>query len=97
WIVTRLTRSRLAGLSAALLWLSFYQVVFWGTTQRVDAPAIFFEVAGLAIAPVDASRSRTPWAALPRFVLAWATKQVMVVGLVAVTIELIARDRRKGV
>jgi len=96
-IVTRLTRSRLAGLSAALLWLSFYQVVFWGTTQRVDAPAIFFEVAGLAIALVDRDKSRTPWAALPLFVLAWATKQVMVVGLVAVTIELIARDRRKGV
>jgi len=82
--------------TAALLWLSFYQVVFWGTAQRVDAPAICFEVVGLAIAVGERGKNRTPWAALPMFVLAWATKQVMVVGLVAVTIDLLVRDRAKG-
>ena len=95
-IAMRLTGSRGAGITAALLWLSFYQVVFWGTAQRVDAPAICFEVVGLAIAVVERGKNRTPWAALPMFVLAWATKQVMVVGLVAVTIDLIVRDRRRG-
>jgi 4-amino-4-deoxy-L-arabinose transferase-like glycosyltransferase len=96
-ITTRLTRSRLAGLTAALLWLSFYQVVFWGTAQRVDAPAIFFEVAGLTIALVERDKKNTPWAALPLFVLAWATKQVMVVGLIAVAIDLLVKDRKKGI
>ena len=95
-IATRLTGSRWAGLTAALLWLSFYQVVFWGTAQRVDAPAICFEVVGLAIAVVERGKNRTPWAALPLFVLAWATKQVMIVGLIAVAIDLIVRDRRRG-
>ena len=95
-IVMRLTGSRGAGITAALLWLSFYQVVFWGTAQRVDAPAICFEVVGLAIAVGERGKNRTPWAALPLFVLAWATKQVMIVGLIAVAIDLIIRDRRRG-
>ena len=95
-IAMRLTGSRGAGITAALLWLSFYQVVFWGTAQRVDAPAICFEVVGLAIAVVERGKNRTPWAALPLFVLAWATKQVMIVGLIAVAIDLIIRDRRRG-
>ena len=34
-IVRRLTGRVAPGLAAAALWLSFYQVVFWGTTQRV--------------------------------------------------------------
>ena len=95
-IAMRLTGSRGAGITAALLWLSFYQVVFWGTAQRVDAPAICFEVVGLAIAVGERGKNRTPWAALPLFVLAWATKQVMIVGLIAVAIDLIIRDRRRG-
>ncbi|HVQ35315.1 MAG TPA: hypothetical protein VMT33_04840, partial [Candidatus Bathyarchaeia archaeon] len=58
-IAMRLTGSRGAGITAALLWLSFYQVVFWGTAQRVDAPAICFEVVGLAIAVVERGKNRT--------------------------------------
>ena len=95
-IARRRTGALGTGIAAALVWLSFYQVVFWGTTQRVDAPAIFFEVAGLALALRARETSRIPWEALPLFVLAWATKQVMVVGLIAVTADLLIRDRRQG-
>jgi 4-amino-4-deoxy-L-arabinose transferase-like glycosyltransferase len=95
-IVRRATRSSAAALAGALVWLSFYQVVFWGTTQRVDAPAIFFEVLGIALALRARERDRIPWEALPLFVLAWSTKQVMVVGLVAVVADLLIRNRRQG-
>ena len=95
-IARRRTGSRAAAIAAALVWLSFYQVVFWGTAQRVDAPAIFFEVAGLALALRAREKNRIPWEALPLFVLAWATKQVMVVGLIAVTADLLMGNRRQG-
>jgi 4-amino-4-deoxy-L-arabinose transferase-like glycosyltransferase len=95
-IAAHRTGRRGAGLAAALFWLSFYQVVFWGTAQRVDAPAIFFEALGLALALRAREKNRTPWESLPLFVLAWATKQVMVVGLIAVTLDFLTRSRRQG-
>jgi len=81
-------------LVAAALWLSFYQVVFWGTTQRVDALGTLFEAAGLLVFARARGRGRNGFTALPWFVLAWCTKQVMIVGLLAATLDL-ARQRRR--
>lgn len=88
-----LTRRASTAVVAAALWLSFYQVAFWGTIQRVDAPGIFLEAVGIAVylRAREAGRSALP--ALAWFVGAWLTKQVMVVGLLAATIDLF-RDRR---
>lgn len=95
----RLTGRREAAALAPLVWLSFYQVVFWGTAQRVDAPGIFFEAVGLASVLALRARdpARTPWVSLPWFLLAWGTKQVMVVGLLAVTADLLVRDLKRGI
>jgi hypothetical protein len=89
-------------LVAGGLWLSFYQVVFWGTTQRVDALGILFEAIGvlvfswtkvggrgaLATAATSGRRAAMEVAAVPWFVAAWATKQVMIAGLVAAVVAL---------
>jgi len=97
WAITRrLTGSRPAGIAAALLWLSFYQVAFWGTVQRVDAPGVFFESVGLLAAIRARDREETPWKALPWFLAAWLVKQVMIVGLLAATIDACLRDRKRG-
>jgi hypothetical protein len=95
-IARRLTGSRATGVAAALLWLSFYQVAFWGTSQRVDAPGIFFEAVGLLAVLRAREAGRVPWSALPWFLAAWSVKQVMVVGLIATTIDLFLRDRGRG-
>lgn len=95
-IARRLTGSSRAGLAAALVWLSFYQVAFWGTAQRVDAPGIFFEAIGLLAAVRARDAGRTPWWSIPWFLLAWGVKQIMIVGLVAVAADLALRDRKRG-
>ena len=95
-IAAHRAKARGPGVAAALLWLSFYQVVFWGTALGVDATAIFFEVVGLALALRVRERDRVPWESLPLFVLAWAAKPLMVAGLVAVVLDLLARRRRDG-
>ena len=93
-ITWRLTRSAFSALSAAALWLSFYPVAFWGTIQRVDAPAIFFEATGILIYLRARSSGRAGFGAIPWFVLAWLTKQVMFVGLLACIADLWPGDRR---
>ncbi len=95
-LARRVTGNSRAGLVAGLVWLSFYQVVFWGTTQRVDALGIAFDAAGLLAAVKAREGGRTPWGSIPWFLAAWLTKQVMVVGLVATTLDLILRDWRRG-
>lgn len=95
-IAVRASGSRRAGWTAAFVWLSFYQVAFWGTVQRVDAPGIFFEAVGVWVALGAREKDRVPWSALPWLVAAWCVKQVMVVGLIAITIDLLLRDRRRG-
>lgn len=84
------------GLMASALWLSFYQVVFWGTTQRVDALGTFFEALGLLVFVGARRRGRTGYLALPLLLAAWGTKQVMIVALVAATLDLALEDRRQG-
>jgi len=84
------------GLMASALWLSFYQVVFWGTTQRVDALGTFFEALGLLVFAAGRRRGRTGYLALPFLVAAWGTKQVMIVALVAATLDLALEDKRQG-
>ena len=95
-IARRLSGSWRAGAAASLLWLSFYQVAFWGTAQRVDAPGIFFEAMGLLVAVRAREAGRTPWLALPWLVAAWSVKQITVVGLVAVAADLALRDRKRA-
>jgi len=81
------------GVMAGALWLSFYQVVFWGTIQRVDAPAILFEAIGLLVYVRARGRGRLGLGAAPWFVAAWATKQVMFIGLLACIADLLIEDR----
>jgi hypothetical protein len=92
-----LARRRGAGIGGAVmagaLWLSFYQVVFWGTIQRVDAPAILFEAIGLLVYVRARGRGRLGLGAVPWFVAAWATKQVMFIGLLACIADLLVEDR----
>jgi len=84
------------GLMASALWLSFYQVVFWGTTQRVDALGTFFEAVGLLVFVGARRQGKTGYLALPLLVAAWSTKQVMIVALVAATLDLARQDWRQG-
>ncbi len=84
------------GLMASALWLSFYQVVFWGTTQRVDALGTFFEALGLLVFASARRNGKTGYIALPLLVAAWSTKQVMIVALVAATLDLALEDKRQG-
>lgn len=93
-IAGSMTKRAGSGGMAAALWLSFYQVAFWGTIQRVDAPGIFFEAVGLALYLRRREAGRPPYAALPWFVGAWMTKQVMIVGLAAATLDLFRTDRK---
>jgi 4-amino-4-deoxy-L-arabinose transferase-like glycosyltransferase len=92
----RLVGRAWAGWAAGALWLSFHFVTFWGTSQRVDALAILFEAAGMLAVLRARERGRPGWGGLPWFWAAWATKQVMVVGLLASAADLLARDRRAG-
>lgn len=91
-IVRRATGRVSSGLAAAALWLSFYQVVFWGTTQRVDALGILFEAVGVMMFARARSAGRAGYGAIPFFVLAWSTKQVMIVGLLAAVVALFLQD-----
>ncbi len=96
WLVRRETGRALPALAAGALWLSFYQVVFWGTTQRVDALGTLLEAGGLLAYIAARRRGRTGYGALPFFAGAWLTKQVMVVGLGAAVLDLFLADRRRG-
>jgi hypothetical protein len=95
-LVRKETGSLPVGLAASAIWLSFYQVVFWGTTQRVDALGTFFEAIGIMAFVLARRKGRTGFGALPWFVAAWATKQVMVVAITAATLDLLMDDRRHG-
>ena len=90
----RLTRRLWAALAACCLWLSFQFVAFWGTSQRVDGLAILLEAAGVLAVLRARERGRAGWGALPWFWAAWATKQVMVVGLLAAIVSLWSTDRK---
>jgi len=92
-IAHRKTRSVSMGIAAGGLWLSFYQVAFWGTIQRVDALAILFESLGLLTFMRARQQERIGYGAVPWFVAAWATKQVMIVGLLACIVALAVEDR----
>jgi hypothetical protein len=94
WIVRRQTGRLGPALMAGALWLSFYQVVFWGTTQRVDALGTFFEATAILFYLGARRRGHAPYGSLPFFVAAWATKQVMIVGLAAATVDLFFTNRR---
>jgi 4-amino-4-deoxy-L-arabinose transferase-like glycosyltransferase len=93
-MVRKDTGSVAGGLAASALWLSFYQVVFWGTTQRVDALGTFFEALGIMAFMLARRKGRAGYSALPWFVAAWSTKQVMVVAITAATLDLFLDDRR---
>jgi 4-amino-4-deoxy-L-arabinose transferase-like glycosyltransferase len=97
WIVKRQTGQPGVALLAGALWLSFYQVVFWGTTQRVDALGTCLESAAILAYLGARRRGRPGYGSLPWFVAAWATKQVMVVGLAAATVDLFLENRRAAV
>jgi hypothetical protein len=93
----RLTGRRWTALAAPALWVSFLFVTFWGTSQRVDALAILFEAAGLLVVLKARVQNKPGWGALPWFWAAWATKQVMVVGLLAAIASLWSRDRKTAI
>jgi hypothetical protein len=97
WLVRRLTGRTAAGVAAGALWLSFYSVVFWGTAHRVDAPGILFEAIGIAIYVVAQKERRPGYGAIPWLVAAWATKQVLFVGLLAVLAHRLMDRERGGV
>ena len=92
-IVHGKTRAVPASLMAGALWLSFYQVAFWGTIQRIDAPAILFEAVGLLIYARARRRGDAGYGAIPWFVVAWATKQVMIIGFAACILDRLLEDR----
>lgn len=94
-VVRRVTGRLSAALVAFALWLSFYPVAFWGTSHRVDAPPIFFEALGILVYLAARERGRPGYGAIPLFLLAWAGKQVMFVGLLAVILDRLF-DREDG-
>ncbi len=93
-IAHHITRKAWAAAAAGCFWLSFLFVAFWGTSQRVDGLAILLEAAGLLVVLRARERGRAGYGALPWFWMAWATKQVMVVGLLAAIASLWSVDRK---
>jgi hypothetical protein len=97
-VVRRKSGSRPFGVAAALVYLSFYHVVMWGTTHRVDSLGVLLSVGGVAL--YERAREAGPgrarlWIAAVLFAGALLTKQVLVAGAAAVTIDLLI-ERRWG-
>ncbi len=104
------TRSRLAGITAAALWLALGPVIVWATFYKQDILALGLGVLGgamlAAACPPDRAKSAgaVRWGGLPRLawwailplVLACWTKQSTLAPLAAAGLFLLARDWRSG-
>ncbi len=77
---------------SALCFLSFYHVYDWGALARVDMPAIFFSVLGLALV----ERGKSVGFAAACFVAALCTKQTMFAGPIAAFLFLYYREERRA-
>lgn len=90
-VVRKKTGSAGFGLAAVAAWLSFYHVVMWGTTHRVDALGVAFAAAGVAVFERQRERERTLWPAALLFAAALLVKQVLAAGFLGALLVLVLR------
>jgi hypothetical protein len=96
-VVRRRTGSFLAGTGGSLMYLSFYHVVMWGTTHRVDSLGVLLAVGGLMVYERTREKPLAWLAAAPMFVGALLVKQVIIAAAVAAVLDqLLARRRREA-
>lgn len=95
FIVWRHTRSFLSSILAPLIVMNAYAFYEWLGYARVDFPAIFFSIAGLAVLMKGEDKKRLRLAAL-FFLLSVYTKQIQIFAPVSACIYLFLRDKRKG-
>ena len=85
----------IAGLLAALMFMSTDPVMDWAPLMRVDMPAYLFGLAGLVLANRAVDRPGMLWAAAVCFTLAVYTKQVSLAAPAAAFVGLlVVRPRR---
>lgn len=90
------TRNPAASLLAPLLFLATFEAYNWIAYYRVDLPAIFLSLSGLALVATAPERRGARAASIVLFLLALYTKQTTVAAPAAATVALLLRDRRLG-
>jgi len=94
--VRKKTGSAGFGLAAAAAWLSFYPVVMWGTTHRVDALGVAFAACGMLLFERQRERNRSLLPAAPFFVAALLVKQILVAGFAGALLVLVVERRPRA-
>ncbi|MGI8906102.1 MAG: hypothetical protein ACR2IE_06390 [Candidatus Sumerlaeaceae bacterium] len=85
-----------AGITAALLYLSTLEVFQWVAYYRVDFPAIYFSLIGLAFVALAPRYAPARVLSIVCFTLALYTKQTVIAAPLACVIALCVRDWRMG-
>lgn len=93
WIVRRVTGKWAGGAVAAGLYFASPIVIGWTTFFRVDMLALFFSLAGIALALKFLGTRKVLWA-IPLFVLAVYTKQTYLAAPIAIILYLFLKDRK---
>ena len=95
FIIWRKTRAVLPSLLAPLIFINTYALYEWIGYARVDLPAIFFSLLGLAFILESSDKGRLRWA-LVFFILSVYTKQVQFFAPLAACLYLFWRDKKIG-
>lgn len=90
------TRHVTAGLLAALLYFATWEVYQWVAYYRVDFPAIYLSLVGLAFVALAPRYAPARVLSIFCFMLALYTKQTVIAAPLACVIALLARDVRMG-
>jgi hypothetical protein len=96
FIVQHETKDKLVSLIAAMLPLTAVTMIAWSMFIRVDLLAILFDLIGVYVFLRNKDIPAAFWA-IPFFVLAFYTKQSMVVGAAACTIYLLIHNWKRGI
>ena len=95
WIVYHKTKMIIPAFLAPLLFLNTYALHEWIAYSRVDLPAIFFSVAGIAVLSSGTNKKHR-YAALALFLLSVYTKQIQIFAPASACLYLIVRNRKQG-
>jgi dolichyl-phosphate-mannose-protein mannosyltransferase len=95
FIVFRKEKTILPAFLAPFIFLCTYALFEWIAYARVDLPAVFFSIAGLAMISGRINKKNLRWAIF-FFVLSVYTKQVQIFAPLSACIFLIIRNRKTG-